>query len=188
MEYGIMAELEEELSKELYTTAWYKVAAILEGPTDKVREEYGKYPWVWEFVPPAKSPSGLQATRREFEINPTLTLDILRDFMASFAFQEIGIRMCKQCEHPTWFLYICNGLRKEISRLGSSPHTTTPDEENKTYDFSDLSRVTDKDFVAEHTRVSDDIVARLKAHDDTSWTRSAISGKNNIYCYGIKTF
>ena len=173
---------------EHHTTCWYKVAAILEGPTDKVREEYGKYPWVWEFVPPAKSPSGLQATRREFEINPTLTLDILSQFRVSFVYQEIGIQMCKQCSHPTCFLYICNGLRKEISRPDSSPETATPDEKKVTYDFSDISGVTDKDFVAEHTRISDDIVTRLKAHDDTFWTRSAKSGKNNIYCYDIKTF
>ena len=182
-----MAGFEKELSTELYTTAWYDVAALLEGPTDKVREEYSKYPWIWESVPPVKSASGLQATRREFEINPTLTLDILKGFEKSFAYQEIGIHMCKECEHPTCFLYICNGLRKEISRLGSSLNTTTSEEKKVTYDFSDIPGVTDEDFVAEHNKVSEDIVARLKAHDDTSWTRSAISGKNNMYSYDIKT-
>lgn len=170
-----------------YLTAWYNVATLLEGATDKLGEEYGKYPWIWEFVPPSKSPSGLQATRREFEKNPTLTLDILTGFHASFAHQEIGIQMCKQSEHPTCFLYICSGLRKAMSGLGSSPNTTTPDVKKETYDFSDISGCTDKDFVAEHTKVSDNIVARLKAHDNTSWTRSAISGKNNIYSYDIKT-
>ena len=173
-----------------YTTAWYDVAALLEGPTDKVREEYGKYPWVWEFVPPAKSPSGLQATRREFEINPTLTLDVLKSFIKCFTIQEIGIQMCKYCDHPCCFLYICNSLRKGISRLGSSPDTTAPDEKARTYDFlfSDTSRVTDKDFLAEHAKVSDNIIARLKEYDNTYWTPNTVWGKSKPYLYEIKTF
>ena len=118
-----------------YLTAWCEVAAFLEGATDKLHEEYVKYPWIWEFVPPAKSPSGLQAARREFDINPTLTLDILKAFAKSFTIQEIGIQMCKQCARPTCFLHIYNGLRKGISRLDSSLHTTAPDEKVGTYDF-----------------------------------------------------
>ena len=176
-----MADFEKDVSTKLYTKSWYSVAALLEGATDKLSEDYEKHPWIWEFVPPSKSPSGLQATRREFEKNPTLTLDILKGFDKSFAHQEIGIQMCKQSKHPTCFLYICSGLRKEMSRLGSSLNTTTPDVKYETYDFSDISGCTDKDFVAEHTKVSDDIVARLKAHNNTSWMRSAISGKNKLY-------
>ena len=166
-----------------YLTAWREVAAFLEGPTDKVHEEYVKYPWIWEFVPPAKSPSGLQATRREFDINPTLTLDILKAFAKSFTIQEIEIQMCKQCARPTCFLHICNGLRKGIPRLDSSLHTTAPDEKVGTYDFSDISGVINENIVAEHTKVSDDIIARLKEYDKTYWTPSTSPGKNMLQSF-----
>ena len=171
-----------------HLTAWCEVAALLEGTTDKLREEYVNYPWIWEFLPPAKSPSGLQANRREFEINPTLTLDILKAFAKSFISQEIGIKTCKQCEHSTCFLYICNGLRTGISRLGSSHNTTVPDEKRGTYYFSATFRVTDNDIVAEHTKVSDDIIARLKEYDQEYWTPDTNPGKNRTYLYDIETF
>ena len=169
-------------------TKWCEVAAYLEGPTDKVREEYGKYPWIWELLPPAKSPSGLQATRREFEINPTLTLDTLKAFAESFTFQEIGIQMCKQCEHPTCFIYICNSLRKRILELDSSHNTTVPDEKRGIYSFAATSGFADNDIVAEHKKASDDIIARLEEYDKTYWTPSTNPGKNRTYLYDIELF
>ena len=167
---------------------WCEVAAYLEGPIDKVREQYGRYPWIWELLPPAKTPSGLQATRREFEINPTLTLDTLKAFAESFTSQEIGIQMCKQCEHPTCFIYICNNLRKRISGLDSSHNTIVPDEKRGIYSFAATSGFDDNDDVAEHKKASEDIIARLEEYDKTYWTPSTDPGKNETNLYGMKMF
>lgn len=110
------------LSPEL-AIIWYDVAEFLDDPKKGLHKIHATHPWKSAFLPPKKTAAQFQVARREFDINPSLMIDVLWRFAVNLKIQEIGMYMCKSCEYPATFLQICKEIRQRFAKSRASTAT-----------------------------------------------------------------